>query len=222
MMPVVERLAKSVARRLPRSVDVGDLIGAGHVGLMTALRRSAELDDSSFEAYAVTRIRGEILDELRRMDKLSRRQRDSVRRFERAERALAMEGSGSVPAAAIAERVGCSTAECQRVERLRAAGQQSSLQSGSTMELAVCHAGLSVDDDVDAKRRFRRVRRAAAALPDRLRHVVTLYEQGTTLKHIGKELGVTEARACQLRKQALDMLRVGANRSSLAPPSHAA
>jgi RNA polymerase sigma factor for flagellar operon FliA len=219
MLPVVERIAKSIARRLPSFVDLDDLIGAGHVGLMTAMRRSAGMDDDSFVAYAVTRIRGEILDEVRRMDRLSRRQRERVRLVEQARHELRAVSNDSIPPAVLAERAGLSAAEYQKVASLRAAGQPVSLQSTTDAHMFAAQVWDAVDDAVDAKRRLRRVQRAAEALPERLHRVVTMSQRGVTLKHIGAELGVSEARACQLRKEAVHQLRIGADVSSIAPPS---
>ncbi len=221
MLPVVERIARKVARRLPKGIDVGDLVGAGHVGLLSAVSRGAQLDESSFEAYAVTRIHGEIIDELRRMDRLSRRERARVRKMDRAQAEMRQQTGRSVPPSAVGSQTGWTAEQCAEAQLLRLAGSAASLSAFGTDE-PLDTRGVSIDDTVDAVRRFRRVRRAASALPDRLHHVLVLYEQGETLKNIGVRLGVTEARVCQLRKQAIDILREGSERSSLAPPGHAA
>ena len=81
-LPLVERVAKRVARRLPRSVSLDDLVGAGSLGLIDAVKRFDPERAPSFAAYAELRIRGAILDHLRSLDWLPRSMRASVKRGE--------------------------------------------------------------------------------------------------------------------------------------------
>lgn len=81
-LPLVERVAKRVARRLPRSVSIDDLVGAGSLGLIDAVKRFSPERAPSFAAYAELRIRGAILDHLRSCDWLPRTMRASVKRGE--------------------------------------------------------------------------------------------------------------------------------------------
>lgn len=81
-LPLVERVAKRVARRLPCSVSLDDLVGAGSVGLIEAVKRFDPERAPSFAAYAELRIRGAILDHLRAVDWLPRSMRASVKRGE--------------------------------------------------------------------------------------------------------------------------------------------
>lgn len=218
MMPIVERMARRLARRLPASLDVRDLVGAGHVGLATALKTCAGRDDSAFEAYAIWRIRGEMVDELRRMDRLSRRQRDCVRRVERAEHSLRAERGRSVPPAAVAERAGVPVETYHEARSLAAAGEQASFETLSVGD-RVSAMGMpwGIDEALDAERRLSRVRGAYAQLPARLQRVLSLHHAGSTLRDIGSKLGVTEARVCQLHKQALEQVRGRAFLPSIPP-----
>lgn len=81
-LPLVERVAKRIARRLPRSVALDDLVGAGSLGLIDAVKRFDPARAPSFSAYAELRIRGAILDHLRALDWLPRSMRASVNRGE--------------------------------------------------------------------------------------------------------------------------------------------
>src|SRR5690606_22490223 len=84
--PLVRRLALQMAARLPANVELDDLMQAGMMGLLDAVRRYEAQDDAKFETYATTRIRGAMLDELRSQDWLSRGARSKARDIESAMR----------------------------------------------------------------------------------------------------------------------------------------
>src|SRR3546814_1188653 len=83
--PLVRRLALQLVAKLPASVEVDDLMQAGMMGLLDAIRRYQQTADAQFETYAVTRIRGAMLDELRSQDWLPRSVRRKTRNIERSE-----------------------------------------------------------------------------------------------------------------------------------------
>src|SRR5690606_22207407 len=205
---------EKLARHLPRSVELCDLVGAGHVGLASALERCAETPDAVFEAYAMRRIRGEMLDELRRMDPLPRRQRERVRRLERAEQDGHLASSHSLPPSAIASRAGMSLEEYREAKLLRAAGRGAVHADVDAVLEPHADASWQLEEVLDERRRRRRVKAALALLPARLQRVLALHAQGHTLKDIGRQLGVSEARACQLRREALVILRRRAEQPS--------
>src|ERR1700693_1076139 len=82
--PLVKKLAHQLKARLPPSVDVDDLIQAGMIGLLDAITRYEDNHGAQFETYAVQRIRGAMLDELRSSDWLSRGVRQNMRKVEDA------------------------------------------------------------------------------------------------------------------------------------------
>src|SRR5690606_23873813 len=82
--PLVRRLALQLAARLPSNVELDDLMQAGMMGLLDAVRRYEQQDDAKFETYATTRVRGAMLDELRSQDWLSRGARSTARDIEAA------------------------------------------------------------------------------------------------------------------------------------------
>ncbi|MGE8590688.1 MAG: sigma-70 family RNA polymerase sigma factor, partial [Alcaligenes sp.] len=82
--PLVRKLALQLLARLPASVELDDLIQAGMIGLLDAVRRYQETADAQFETYATTRIRGAMLDELRGQDWLPRSVRTKARKIEQA------------------------------------------------------------------------------------------------------------------------------------------
>jgi RNA polymerase sigma factor for flagellar operon FliA len=83
--PLVRRIARHMMSRLPASVEVDDLIQAGMIGLLDAIRLHGELPGQSFQNYAFTRIRGAMLDALRRADCIGRPHREKIKRGESEE-----------------------------------------------------------------------------------------------------------------------------------------
>jgi RNA polymerase sigma factor for flagellar operon FliA len=205
MMPVVERLARRFARQLPAQIEVGDLVGAGSLGLADAIQKRAGDDAASFEAYAVRRILGEMREELRRMDRLTRDQRRAVRNVERIEAQAAREGGNAGEAAA---KAGISVDGYEQARALRARATQSALDTTAEAgDAAVTAPQVSAEDAIDDKRRWSRVQREMLQLAPAMRLALATFEDGTSLKHVGSKLGVSEARACQLRQEAIVKLR---------------
>ena len=87
-MPMVKRLAHHMMGRLPPSVEEDDLVQAGMIGLLDAISRYDEAQSAQFEAYAIQRIRGSMIDELRQSDWMPRSARQSMRKIEQAINAL--------------------------------------------------------------------------------------------------------------------------------------
>src|SRR3954452_15947084 len=86
--PLVKKLAHQLKAKLPPSVEVDDLVQAGMIGLLDAVNRYEEAHGAQFETYAVQRIRGAMLDELRSSDWMPRSMRQNMRRIEEAMSAL--------------------------------------------------------------------------------------------------------------------------------------
>ena len=208
MMPVVQRMARRLVKRLPSSVELDDLVGAGLLGLTLAIRRCSEEPEQCFEAYARSRIRGEMLEELRRMDPLSRHQRLHVRRVERAEQTLRQRsGAGTAPKVVAAE-AGMTEDSYREATMLRAAGSpQGHLDVHEAQIPANSHCATDVADLLDKSRSWQRLEHAIDTLPARLRRVLADHAEGKTLQQIGVQLGVSEARVCQLRGRALKLVR---------------
>src|SRR5660397_78304 len=82
--PLVKKMAHLLKERLPASVDVDDLIQAGMIGLLDAVSRYEEVHGAQFETYAMQRIRGSMIDELRHSDWLPRGIRQNMRKVEAA------------------------------------------------------------------------------------------------------------------------------------------
>jgi len=208
---LVKRIAYHLAGRLPSQVDVDDLIQAGMVGLLEASANFAPDRGATFETYAGIRIRGAMLDTLRKLDWAPRSVHRKARAAEEALREVERELGAAASDAVVAARLGVSIDEYQRIVRDATSCRLLSLDeltegdeaSGRIVDSAAGPLGEVTDE---AMRKA--LARAIGDLPEREKLVMSLYyEQELNLKEIGAVLGVTESRVCQLHGQALARLR---------------
>jgi RNA polymerase sigma factor for flagellar operon FliA len=205
-LPIVRRLAFRLARRLPPSVDVGDLIGAGTEGLLKAIEAYDVGNPARFETYAESRVRGAILDELRGQDALTRhgrRQMGEVTRVMRKlESTLGRAPEEQEVAAALGIELDAYHKLAQNLARAPALANLGALDPDDV-------AGSS-DSAGELETRELRTQLIAAIkrLPERTQTVLGLYyQEGCTLAEIGEVLGVTESRVCQILGDATARLR---------------
>lgn len=210
-LPLVRQVAERIARRLPRNVDVGDLVSAGTLGLLDALERFDDARGASFPAYAALRVKGAILDELRAMDWLPRAARRDAKKL--ASVSFALTGAlGRAPSQAeLAGALGLDERRLERLQRDVAGLAVVSVEDVAPDEgFAAFRAADSLEPGRALERRQAKERLAAAltCLPVKERDVLRMYYlEERTLKDIGAQLGVTEGRVSQLHRQALDRLR---------------
>lgn len=212
----VRKVAARLKRRLPPHIELDDLISAGHLGLARALATGRVEDPNAFEAYALQRATGAMLDELRGHDQLTRGQRRLAKRLARVEAGLGQRFGRKPETEEIAEELGISSAD------LAAARHRTARHDRVSLSVAESHtpsrASVAPDAMLDAVRRAEKLRGALAELPGRLKTVVDLScGEELTLREIGERLGVTEARVCQLRKEAVSRLRSRCAEPTLPP-----
>ena len=215
-MPLVKRLAHHMKAKLPPSVEVDDLVQAGMIGLLDAISRYEETHGAQFETYAVLRIRGAMLDELRNSDWLPRSMRQNMRKIESAMSSL-QQKLGHPP----------TESEVAKLLKLTLSQYQDMLGDGGGHQLVYYedfhnNEGEGSDnfldryavDDADPLRSlldgdFRQaVINAIDALPPREKLLMGLYyEEEMNLKEIGAVMGVSESRVSQLHTQAVARLR---------------
>ncbi|HVN45653.1 MAG TPA: RNA polymerase sigma factor FliA [Steroidobacteraceae bacterium] len=202
---LVKRIAYHLAGRLPPSVAVDDLIQAGMLGLMEAAANWSMNRGASFETYAGIRIRGAMIDALRKLDWAPRSVHRRARAVAAAVRAIEQRSGRDARDTEVADELGLSLEDYHRVLQDAACCQLASLEEASD-DAAVEDAD-PFRDAADAQ--FREaLSEAIAQLPDRERLVMSLYySDGLNLKEIGAVLEVSESRACQLHGQALTRLR---------------
>ncbi len=208
---LVKRIAHHLAVRLPASVDVQDLIQSGMLGLIEAAAHYADGHGASFETYAGIRIRGAMLDGLRKLDwtprSVNRRAREMEQAIRRIENRLGRDARGGE----IAAEMGIGLEEYHRLLADTVCSGLISLdhlqggEIGSPAEEPA--AGVERADLRDA------IARAVTTLSEREQLVLSLYyEQELNLKEIGAVLGLKESRICQIRAQALVRLRTRLSR----------
>ncbi|MGW5052198.1 FliA/WhiG family RNA polymerase sigma factor [Actinokineospora sp. NPDC004072] len=214
--PLVKYVAGRVGTGLPAHVDVADLIQSGIFGLVDAIEKFEPERGLKFETYAMQRIRGAILDDLRAQDWVPRTVRGRAREIERAMERLGGKLQRTPTDAELADELGLTLAELREVyaqlqltsvvalDELAAAGRGStSLADILEDERADDPVATLVDQD-----NRRQLAAAIGRLSERDRIVVTLYYfENLTLAEIGRVLGVTESRVCQLHTRAVLRLR---------------
>jgi RNA polymerase sigma factor for flagellar operon FliA len=203
---LVKRIAYHLAGRLPPSVDVADLIQAGMLGLLEAASNYAANRGASFETYAGIRIRGAMIDALRKLDWAPRSVHRKARAVAAAIREIEKETGRDAKDGEIATKMGVDLEEYHTI-----------LQDAASCRLASLDDAASATTPDDSANPFREVAdegfraslaTAIDALPERERLVMSLYyTDGLNLKEIGAVLKVTESRVCQLHGQALVRLK---------------
>jgi len=212
--PLVKRIAHYMKARLPASVEMDDVVQAGMLGLIDAVTRYAEEHGAQFEPYAVQRIRGAILDALRASDWLPRGARRESRRIEAAISALEHRHGRLPLVREIAEFMQVPLSDCQRMLQHARGGQMLHYEDFADpdgehfLERHVSRADPGILEElIDGELRAR-MRKVVSELPERERLVMSLYyEKDLNLREIGKVLGVTESRVCQIHTRALARLR---------------
>jgi RNA polymerase sigma factor for flagellar operon FliA len=213
-LPLVRRTAMRLARRVPSNITVADLVGYGWVGLMEAYQRSAaNMREEEFEAYALYRVRGAMLDYLRSLDPATRDLRRASRSVARAIRDLSQKLSREPEEEEIAQSMGMQLRNYRELlEKIAAAGM-ARLELLDLDDVELEQHGETVDDAVAKRRLADAVVAAMETLPPKLLQVLALYyQEGCTLRQIGAVLGVGESRVSQLHSEAIHRLRAAVGR----------
>jgi RNA polymerase sigma factor for flagellar operon FliA len=213
-LPFVEALARRMAASMPHSIDIGDLVQDGVIGLIDAANRFDEDRGIKFETFAERRVRGAMIDALRK-DAWPRGVRRQRRELEAAREELRRELGCEPSLADLAAKVGSDEKRLSRtIVRINTIESTSPLAAAEHADEATLPAALlpSEPDRPDhayEKVEVRgRVRSAIESLPWRERKVIGLYYYGeVTMKQIGLEIGVNESRVSQLHARAIRRLK---------------
>ena len=210
-LPFVESLARRMASTMPHSIDLGDLVQDGMIGLIDAVRRFDESRGIKFETFAERRVRGAMIDALRR-DAWPRGVRRVRRELEAAREGLRRELGAEPTLADLAKRVGIEIDRLERtIVRINTIEQTSPLATCDNPSLPALLAPSdppSPDSLYEQREARDRARRAMGGLPARERRIVHMYYFGeATMKQIGGAIGVNESRVSQLHARAMQRLR---------------
>lgn len=217
--PLVKYVAGRVAVGLPANIDQSDLISYGVFGLIDAIQKFDRARGIKFETYAITRIRGAIIDELRAIDWVPRSVRHKAREIEKAYTSLENKLKHPPDDSEIAEEMGISLDDLNQTYSqlsnvsLVALDELMSVEGdrGDKLSLVETLEDTKLTGPVEAVETEEMKEILAGAinrLPEREKIVVTLYYyEGLTLAQIGQVLGVTESRICQMHTKAVLALR---------------
>ncbi len=217
--PLVKYVAGRVSIGLPQNVDTADLVSNGMFGLIDAIEKFDPDRAIKFETYAVTRIRGAIIDELRSFDWVPRSVRQKARDVERTYAQLLAELGRTPTDDEVAEAMDISVKNLRQIFRqvsyVHVAALDELLSLGGDksdrVTLGDTIPDKHTDDPVSAFESEETkdvLGRAVSDLPEREMIVISLYYyEGMTLNEVGQVLGVTESRACQLHTKAVMQLR---------------
>lgn len=212
--PLVKRIAHHMMMRMPASVQVDDLIQAGMIGLLEASRKYDGSRGASFETYAGIRIRGAIVDEMRRGDWAPRSVHRNARRVSDAINQIEAREGRDASDAEVAQEMGVDRDEYFKMlkdtsssrlfsyEETFADDDDNSFESDVSMPLVTPLEGVSRDALKQS------LAKAITQLPERERLVLALYyDEELNLKEIGQIIGVSESRVSQIHSQAALRLR---------------
>jgi RNA polymerase sigma factor for flagellar operon FliA len=213
-LPFVESLARRMASTMPHSIDVSDLVQDGVLGLMDAAHRFDEGRGIKFETFAERRVRGAMIDALRR-DAWPRGVRRVRRELEAAREQLRRELGAEPTMADLAAKVGTDTARLERtIVRINTIESTSALANLETIDAATLPAVLVPSEPMSPDVTYaqievrEKIRAAMRALPSRERKIISLYYfKDATMKEIGDAIGVNESRVSQLHARAISRLK---------------
>src|SRR3954449_4965123 len=217
--PLVKYVAGRVGVGLPPNIEQADLVSYGIFGLIDAIEKFDLERAIKFETYAISRIKGAIIDELRAIDWIPRSVRYKAREVERAYAALETRLHRTPTEAEVAQELGIKLEDLHTIfsqvsfvnvvalDELMSAGQE----RGDKLSLVDTLEDTKAEDPVAAfetEETKYLLAKAINTLPEREKIVVTLYYyEGLTLAEIGQVLGVTESRICQMHTKAVLQLR---------------
>ncbi len=211
--PLVKRIAHHLMARLPSSVVLEDLVQSGMIGLLEAAKKYDSTKGASFETYAGIRIRGSIIDEVRKGDWTPRSVHRNGRAIASVIQTIEARTGRDAQDTEVAAEMGVSIDDYHNLLRDSASSRLFSYEEviegrDSSPGEEVSHDGPSPDDNHE-KGAFRQaLTEAIGLLPEREQLVLSLYyDEELNLKEIGQILGVSESRVSQIHSQAAMRLR---------------
>ncbi|MCB9525792.1 MAG: FliA/WhiG family RNA polymerase sigma factor [Myxococcales bacterium] len=217
LMPLVQRLARRLRARLPANVELDELVSAGVMGLMDAVDNYDPEREQHFQSYAALRVRGAMLDELRRLDWVPRSVREKARRLDAARRSCRNRLGRKPEDGELADALELNLEDLPAyVDEARPGGMYGyddvhpgrAEDSGHFLETVAADEGPGLEERLASQDCKALILEALKPLAERQRVVLALYYvEGLTLREIGDILGVTESRISQLRALGMQEVR---------------
>lgn len=199
---MIDRLARRLVARTGLHSAYDDLWSAGALGLVEAMRRFESGKGATFETFAEHRVRGAMLDELRRQDHLPRRLRNRTDEMQKARRTLSSRLGREATVEEVAKEMDADLDEISGVHALL----EPHVPLDSVMASLVSED--SIEDPMHRKQAAQKLAVAIEKIPERLQLVLQLhYVEGLTYKEIAGMLDVSEPRVCQLHADAITKVR---------------
>jgi RNA polymerase sigma factor FliA len=214
-LPRVRPIVERIRRRLPSTIEADDLYSIGVTGLVAAARNYQPAQERSFGTYANTRIQGAILDELRRMDCMSRTNRSKAKRLGSAISKLEQEQGGSVCQASLCTEMHLTEEELEELQQdvrevrfVSLDEDQGESGDQSLHDLIADESVVSALDVLERKEVLSLVAQRMAKLPEIQKKVLAMfYYENMKLSEIAACFGLTESRICQIHTQTVRVLR---------------
>jgi RNA polymerase sigma factor FliA len=221
-LPLVVSVLARLAMTLPDHVSRDDLRSVGLIGLLQALRKYDPAAGSAFETYARVRIRGAMLDELRRMDWVPRTIHEKARKIQKAVARLEQQLGRAPTEMQVAGALGLSVAECtELLDEVRpaafvcldSAASPEDEEGGSLYEVVADNSGENPVEQVSQRELKQVILERLKELPKIQRKVLALYYgEDLHLREIAEVLDLTESRICQIHSQAILSIRAFVHR----------
>ena len=222
-LPYVKRIVHRIAVHLPSTIDIDDLMNVGVIGLIQAVDRYDPSRDNKFMTYAVFRIKGAVLSELRSRDFLSRSNRRKIRDLENACLKLEQKLGRDVDDDEVAQELGIAVEQVYRTKQMSSISfisfEELGFSSRDEKEKLLSYL-INNDDNALTLTRLKEIKEAVARsieqLPEKEKLVISLYYlEELTMKETGKVLNITESRVSQIHSQAILRLRAKLKKEKL-------
>ena len=213
-LPLIKYVVSRMAVTPPQGLDYEDLLSFGVFGLLDAVDKYDPSKGFVFQTYAIPRIRGAILDELRKCDWYSRSAREKVQKLNKIMEQI-LRDKGEIRDEWVMAEMGIDEEEYFEIQELAGRGFITSLDDTTPLEDGDVSVEATLADDretaeerIEEEDERRELAEALTELPERERTMLSLYYyEGLNLKEIGRVMGVTESRVSQIHGKALSMLR---------------
>jgi RNA polymerase sigma factor FliA len=216
-LPLVRSIVERMRRKLPSQVETDDLYSIGVTGLVAAARNSRPSQQRTFASYAATRIRGAILDELRRSDWMTRATRSKAKRLNSAISKLEQEQGGNISQGSLCAELQMTEDELtDLMEEVRPVKfvsldgtlEQPELEDQSLHEIIPDDSCIPALDALERKEVLSLLAERMAELPEMPKKVMAMYYyENMRLSEIAACFGLTESRICQIHTHTIGLLR---------------